>query len=278
MLPVHSAFLRRSFVFLPLHILVGFLWFWLSSPKKIPGYRSHDRDFRGQRRDRHDYLAHFQAALATLLFPPTNKAWPENFLLWRDRFRAVATKQFVVVTVFQFLETEALLWIWVFLANANVPVLPTLLAVTGWTVLRIICHVGYYVFLLFPLYTCEWEQCMRRRGKRDSEHFRQFFVSAVTSLLPLLIKQEVQGHPERRQTGFSWSSSGVAHDFDAVGWKRAPLEQTILPSLFCLPSPKQWAFNNLLTCSPAPLGKGCCFVCQTPLVDRSNLHVTYYRF
>ncbi|GAV02918.1 hypothetical protein RvY_13420 [Ramazzottius varieornatus] len=150
--------------FFPPHILVGFLWFWLSSPKKIPGYRSHDRDFRGQRRDRHDYLAHFQAALATLLFPPTNKAWPENFLLWRDRFRAVATKQFVVVTVFQFLETEALLWIWVFLADANVPVLPTLLAVTGWTVLRILCHVGYYVFLLFPLYTCEWEQCTRRRG------------------------------------------------------------------------------------------------------------------
>ena len=38
--------------FFSMHFLVTFLWFWRSAPKRIPGYRSTNRDFRGQRRDR----------------------------------------------------------------------------------------------------------------------------------------------------------------------------------------------------------------------------------
>ncbi|OQV24669.1 putative Alpha-(1,3)-fucosyltransferase C [Hypsibius exemplaris] len=129
--------------------------------------KSGDSSARSSYADLHDwldYMDHLQASLATLLFPPTHRAWPENFESWRDRFRAVLTKQFVVVTVFQLVETCALLALWTFLLDVHVPVLSTLIAVISWTVARIICHVCYYVFILFPFYISEWEDCCRRRG------------------------------------------------------------------------------------------------------------------
>ncbi|OQV24671.1 hypothetical protein BV898_01730 [Hypsibius exemplaris] len=41
-----------AIAFFAFHITVTFLWFWRSAPKRIPSYRSTDRDFRGNRRDR----------------------------------------------------------------------------------------------------------------------------------------------------------------------------------------------------------------------------------
>jgi XK-related protein len=43
-----------ALAFFSLHLLITFLWFWSSAPNRIPGYRSTNRDFRGQRRDRSD--------------------------------------------------------------------------------------------------------------------------------------------------------------------------------------------------------------------------------
>ena len=109
-------------------------------------------------------MDHIQASVATLLFPPTHRAWPENFASYKDRLRGVATKQFNVVTGFQFVETLILLALWAFLMEDHVYIVPTLIAVISWSVARIICHIGYYVFFLFPFYIWEWDNCTRRRG------------------------------------------------------------------------------------------------------------------
>ena len=114
---------------------------------------------------RHDYMDHIQASLATLLFPPTHRAWPENFSSYRDRLRGVCTKQFIVVTVFQFVETLSLLALWTFLEEEHIPMVPTLIVVISWSVARIVCHIGYYVFILLPFYIFEGDNCTRRRGK-----------------------------------------------------------------------------------------------------------------
>ncbi|XP_055339422.1 uncharacterized protein LOC129589000 [Paramacrobiotus metropolitanus] len=212
-----------AFVYVPaigffsVHLTAAFLWFWLSAPRpdnEHPDHRQAARDFRGTRRYRDDWFEHVQASIASLILPPTNKAWPTDFLSWKHRLRAVLTRQFCVVTVFQFVETVIMLGIWCATASYQFVVVVTAVPVVVWITGRMIFHVLYYAFVLFPFYTREWETCVRRRGLiakmeiiRMAEEVGGYFCPKLGPRLRKVHKLIVQsGSTEQLKEELEWLS------------------------------------------------------------------------